>query len=127
MKIKLSSVMVDDQEKARLFYTRVLGFKVKNDIPMGDARWLTLVSPDGPDDIELLLEPTAFPPARTYQQALFDARIPLTAFEVDDIQAEYQRMNTLGVKFRSEPVESGPVISVLFEDTCGNLIQIYEI
>jgi predicted enzyme related to lactoylglutathione lyase len=123
MKIILTSVMVDDQEKALKFYTEVLGFVKKNDIPLGEDRWLTVVSPEGPDDVELLLEPMGFPPARTYQKALFEAGIPLTSFAVDDIQKEYERMKKLGVVFKTAPTKMGPVTIAVFEDTCGNLIQ----
>jgi predicted enzyme related to lactoylglutathione lyase len=123
MKIKLTSVMVDDQDKALKFYTEVLGFVKKNDIPMGEARWLTVVSPDGPDDVELLLEPMGFPPARTYQKALFEAGIPSTSFAVEDIQKEYERMKKLGVAFKTAPTKMGPVTIAVFEDMCGNLIQ----
>jgi predicted enzyme related to lactoylglutathione lyase len=123
MKIILTSVMVDDQEKAYKFYTEVLGFVKKNDIPLGEDRWLTVVSPEGPDDVELLLEPMGFPPARTYQIALFEAGIPLTSFAVDDIQKEYERMKKLGVVFKTAPTKMGPVTIAVFEDTCGNLIQ----
>jgi len=123
MKIKLTSVMVDDQDKALMFYTEVLGFVKKNDIPMGEARWLTVVSPDGPDDVELLLEPMGFPPARTYQKALFEAGIPSTSFAVEDIQKEYERMKKLGVAFKTAPTKMGPVTIAVFEDMCGNLIQ----
>jgi predicted enzyme related to lactoylglutathione lyase len=123
MKIILTSVMVDDQEKALKFYTEVLGFVKKNDIPVGEARWLTVVSPEGPDDVELLLEPMGFPPARTYQKALFEAGIPLTSFAIDDIQKEYERMKKLGVVFKTAPTKMGPVTIAVFEDTCGNLIQ----
>jgi predicted enzyme related to lactoylglutathione lyase len=123
MKIILTSVMVDDQDKALKFYSEVLGFVKKNDIPMGEARWLTVVSPEGPEGVELLLEPMGFPPARTYQKALFEAGIPLTSFAVDDIQKEYERMKKLGVDFKSAPTKMGPVTIAVFEDTCGNLIQ----
>ena len=123
MKIILTSVMVDDQDKALKFYTEVLGFVKKNDIPLGEDRWLTVVSPDGPDDVELLLEPMGFPPARTYQKALFEAGIPLTSFAVNDIQKEYERMKKLGVVFKTAPTKMGPVTIAVFEDTCGNLIQ----
>lgn len=123
MKIILTSVMVDDQEKALKFYTEVLGFVKKNDIPLGEDRWLTVVSPEGPDDVELLLEPMGFPPARTYQKALFEAGIPLTSFAVDDIQEEYERMTKSGVVFKTAPTKMGPVTVAVFEDTCGNLIQ----
>ena len=126
MKIKLNSVMVDDQDKALKFYTEVLGFVVSKDIPIGEDKWLTVVSPEGPADIELLLEPMGFPPARTYQKALFEAGIPATAFAVADIQKEYERMKKLGVAFRSEPTKMGPTTVAVFEDTCGNLIQLYQ-
>jgi predicted enzyme related to lactoylglutathione lyase len=123
MKIILTSVIVDDQDKALKFYTEALGFVKKNDIPMGEARWLTVVSPEGPDGVELLLEPMGFPPARTYQKALFEAGIPLTSFAVDDIQKEYERMKKLGVVFKTAPTKTGPVTIAVFEDTCGNLLQ----
>lgn len=126
MKIELTSVMVDDQEKALQFYTNALGFLKKHDIPMGGPRWLTVVSPEGPEDIELVLEPMGIDAAQTYQKALFEAGIPATAFAVQDIQAEYERLKGLGVVFRSEPRQAGPVIVTMFEDTCGNLIQIYQ-
>jgi catechol 2,3-dioxygenase-like lactoylglutathione lyase family enzyme len=124
MKIRHTSVMVDDQEKAFKFYTDVLGFVKCNDIPLGEFKWLTVVSPEGPNDIELLLEPMGFPPARTYQKALFEAGIPAAVFAVDDIQKEYERMSKLGVVFRSEPTKMGSVTVAVFEDTCGNLIQV---
>ena len=108
MKIKLTSVMVDDQERAASFYCEVLGFKKKEDIPMGEHRWLTVVSPEGPDDVELLLEPMSFPPAKTYQNALFDAGIPLTAFAVDNVEHEHERLTGLGVVFKTPPTPAGP-------------------
>jgi len=126
MKINLTSLMVDDQDKAFKFYTGTLGFVVSKDIPMGEARWLTVVSPEGPADVELLLEPMGFLPARTYQKALFEAGIPATAFVVDDIQSEFERMKKLGVVFRTEPTKTGPVTIAVFEDTCGNLIQMVQ-
>ena len=126
MKIKLSSVFVDDQDKALKFYTEVLGFIKKSDMPAGDDRWLTVVSPDGPNDIELLLEPVNFPAAGKYQKALFEAGIPLTAFAVENIQKEYKRMTKLGVVFTMEPTKSGPTTVAVFEDTCGNFIQLYQ-
>jgi hypothetical protein len=101
-----------------------LGFVKRNDIPLGEFKWLTVVSSEGPNDIELLLEPMGFPPARTYQRALFEAEIPAALFAVDDIQKEYERMKKLGIVFRSEPTKMGPVTVAVFEDTCGNLIQI---
>jgi predicted enzyme related to lactoylglutathione lyase len=126
MQIKLTSVMVDDQEKALRFYTEVLGFAKKADVPMGEARWLTVVSPEGPGDIELLLEPTKFPPAKTFQQALFGAGIPLTMFFVADIHSEHGRMEKLGVKFKTPPTKAGPVTMAVFDDTCGNLIGLVQ-
>ena len=126
MKISLSSVMVDDQDKALKFYTEVLGFVKSKDIPVGKFKWLTVVSPEGPADIELLLEPNENPAAKIFQKALFDQGIPLTAFAVDDIHGEYERMSGLGVVFRTEPTKMGPATIALFEDTCGNLIQIYQ-
>ena len=126
MKITLTSVLVDDQEKALAFYTQVLGFSKKQDIPLGDARWLTVVSPEGHDDVELLLEPNAFPPATTYQKAVFDAGIPLTAFAVSHIQEEYARLRDAGVVFKTEPTNAGSTTIAVFEDTCGNLIQIFQ-
>lgn len=127
MKIKLTSVMVDDQDKALKFYTEVLGFEKKHDIPMGEYKWLTVVSPEAPEEVELLLEPLGFAPARTFQKALFDAGIPLTAFNVDDIQPEYERLKNLGVQFKTPPTQMGPVTLAVFEDTCGNLIQIVQV
>lgn len=128
MKIKLSGVFVDDQEKALRFYTEILGFVMKADIPVGEFRWLTVVSPDGPDDLELLLEPNANPAAETFQKAIFEQGIPATSFIVEDIHQEYERLNALGVMFSSEPIEieDGPTIAA-FDDTCGNLIQIVQI
>jgi predicted enzyme related to lactoylglutathione lyase len=126
MKIKLSSVLVDDQEKALKFYTEVLGFVKKTDIPAGEFRWLTVVSPQGPDDIKLVLEPNANPAAKTYQKALHEQGIPLTAFAVDDIQSEYQRLKESGVVFHTGPTSIGDVTIALFNDTCGNIIQLYQ-
>ena len=126
MRIKLCSVMVDDQDKALSFYTDVLGFVKKQDIPMGDARWLTVVSPEAPDEVELLLEPTRFPPAKVFQKALFDAGIPLTAFAVADVQGEYEKLLGRGVSFKSGPTKAGPTTLAVFDDTCGNLIQIFQ-
>ncbi len=127
MRIPLTSVMVDDQGKALRFYTEILGFVKKNDVPVGNARWLTVVSPDDPDGVELLLEPNQFPPARVYQQALFAAGIPLTILASSDIQADYDRLRKLGVVFHGEPVQAGPVKVAVFEDTCGNLIQLNQL
>lgn len=127
MQIKLSSVYVDDQEKALRFYTEVLGFEVKTDLPVGEFRWLTLASPEAPEDIELLLEPNAHPAAQTYQKAVYEDGIPATAFFVDDIQAEYERLKELDVVFTMEPTDAGGPIVAVFDDTCGNLIQIYQV
>ena len=127
MKIKLTSVFVDYQEKALKFYVEVLGFVKKHDEPVGEFKWLTVVSPEGPDDIELLLEPNNNPAAKTYQQAIFEQGIPHTAFAVDDIHKEYERLKEQGVVFTMEPTESGPAILAVFNDTCGNLIQIYQV
>jgi len=126
MQIALTSVMVDDQEKALKFYTEVLRFLKKRDIPLGTDRWLTVVSPEGPGEVELLLEPMGFAPARTYQKALFDAGIPATMFAVADIHSEYERMKARGVAFRQEPAKAGAVTVAVFEDTCGNLIQLVQ-
>jgi catechol 2,3-dioxygenase-like lactoylglutathione lyase family enzyme len=126
MKIKLTSVMVDDQEKALEFYTKVLGFVKKHDIPLGKFKWLTVVSPEGPEDIELVLEPNENPASKTYQKALHEQGIPLTAFAVDDVHKEYERLKGLGVVFKSEPMKMGAVTLVVLDDTCGNLIQLYQ-
>ena len=126
MRIKLTSVFVSDQEKALQFYTEVLGFAKKTDIPTGKDRWLTVVSPEGPGDVELLLEPMGFDPARTYQKALFDGGIPLTSFGVDDIEKEHARLEKLGVRFKTKPTKMGPVTLAVLDDTCGNLIQIVQ-
>ncbi|MBM7865991.1 VOC family protein [Heliobacterium gestii] len=127
MKIKLASVFVDDQDKALTFYTEVLGFVKKSDVSVGDYKWLTVVSPEGPDDIELVLEPNVNPAAKTYQTALFAQGIPLTAFFVDDIEAEYARMTALGVVFRKKPTKMEWGSFAIFEDTCGNHIQIQQV
>ncbi|MGH8078083.1 MAG: VOC family protein [Lysobacter sp.] len=127
MKIQLTSVMVDDQDKALAFYTDVLGFVKKHDLPLGEYKWLTVVSPEGPGDIELLLEPNANPAAQVFQKALVEQGIPATAFAVDDIHSEYERLTKLGVSFRSPPTQHGPATTAAFDDTCGNLIQIYQV
>ena len=124
MRIYLTSVLVDDQDKALGFYTDVLGFQKKNDIPLGAARWLTVVSPDDPQGTELLLEPDGHPAAGPFKAALVADGIPATSFAVDDVQAEFQRLRDLGVRFTQEPLEMGPVTTAVFDDTCGNLIQI---
>lgn len=126
MQITLTSLLVEDQAQALAFYTKVLGFEKKHDIPMGAFRWLTVCSPEGAAGVELVLEPMAFPPARTYQQALFAAGIPATAFITKDISTEYSRLKERGVKFRGEPQSMGPVTAVIFEDTCGNLINLVQ-
>ncbi len=126
MRIKLTSLMVDDQDKALKFYTQVLGFRKKHEIPMGEYKWLTVTSPEGPDDVELSLEPNANPAAKTFQQAMFSQKIPLAAFEVADIAKEYERLKSHGVVFVTEPTPAGPVIIAVFSDTCGNLIQLYQ-
>jgi catechol 2,3-dioxygenase-like lactoylglutathione lyase family enzyme len=124
MKIKVTSVLVDDQDKALKFYTEVLGFVKKTEIPLGDAKWLTVVSPQEPDGPELLLEPDAHPAAKTFKKAIFGDGIPATSFAVEDVQKEYERMTKLGVVFRTKPTKAGPVTVAVFDDTCGNLIQI---
>jgi catechol 2,3-dioxygenase-like lactoylglutathione lyase family enzyme len=126
MRIKLTSIMVDDQDKARTFYTGVLGFRKKHDIPVGEYKWLTVVSPEGPGDLELALEPNANPAGRAFQEAMFAQGIPLAAFEVADIAAEYARLKAHGVAFTREPTPMGPVTIAVFADTCGNLIQLYQ-
>jgi catechol 2,3-dioxygenase-like lactoylglutathione lyase family enzyme len=126
MRIKLTSIMVDDQGKALRFYTEVLGFRKKHEIPVGEYRWITVVSPEGPDDIELSLEPNANPAAKTFQKAMFSQGIPLAAFEVADIESEHARLKALGVVFTGEPRGAGPVKIAVFSDTCGNLIQLYQ-
>ncbi len=126
MRINLSSVMVEDQEQALKFYTEKLGFVKKTDMSVGEYRWLTVTSPDGVEGVELVLEPMGFPPAREYQKALFSAGIPITAFISTNIQEEYQLLKALGVKFRSEPQVMGAITSVLFEDTCGNLVNLVQ-
>ncbi|HEU5158652.1 MAG TPA: VOC family protein [Streptosporangiaceae bacterium] len=124
MRINLASVLVDDQEKALRFYTDVLGFVKKHDIPMGDARWLTVVSPQDPEGTELVLEPSSHPAVRPFKEALVADGIPYTSFAVDDVKAEYERLRDLGVRFTQEPVDMGPVTTAVLDDTCGNLIQI---
>jgi catechol 2,3-dioxygenase-like lactoylglutathione lyase family enzyme len=123
MRIVVTSVLVDDQEKALRFYTDVLGFTKKADVPMGDARWLTVVSPEDPDGTELLLEPDSHPAAGPFKAALVEDGIPATSFGVDDVQAEFNRLQGLGVQFTQPPTEMGPVTTAVFDDTCGNLIQ----
>lgn len=126
MRIKLTSLMVDDQQKALAFYTDVLGFQKKHEIPVGEYKWITVVSPEGPNDIELSLEPNANPAGKAFQEAMFKQGIPLAAFEVSDIQSEYARLRGQNVVFTSEPTNVGPVTIAIFSDTCGNLIQLYQ-
>jgi catechol 2,3-dioxygenase-like lactoylglutathione lyase family enzyme len=126
MRIVVSSVFVDDQEKALTFYTDVLGFVKKKDIPLGESRWLTVVSASDPEGAELLLEPDHHPAVGPFKDALVGDGIPFTSFGVDDVQAEYERLDGLGVRFTQDPVDLGPVITAVFDDTCGNLIQIAE-
>jgi predicted enzyme related to lactoylglutathione lyase len=126
MRIRLNSVPVGDQAHALAFYTERLGFVKKEDIPMGEFRWLTVVSPDDPEGAELVLEPTAFPPSKTYQAELYEAGIPCTAFEVDDIESEFKSLSDSGVHFKGEPTDAGGAIIAVFDDTCGNFIQIYQ-
>lgn len=124
MKIVLTSVFVDDQDKALKFYTEVLGFVKKADFPAGEFKWLTVVSPEQPDGVELLLEPNDNPATKVFQKAIFEQGIAAASFAVDDVQKEYERLKNLGVKFVTEPVSMGPVTIATFEDTCGNIIQI---
>jgi catechol 2,3-dioxygenase-like lactoylglutathione lyase family enzyme len=124
IKIVVTSVLVDDQAKALKFYTDVLGFQKKEDIPLGEHRWLTVVSPAHPDGVELLLEPDEHPAAGPFKRALVDDGIPFTSFGVDNVQAEYERLCAAGVTFTQPPVAMGPVTTAVFDDTCGNLIQI---
>lgn len=124
MKIRLTSVFVDDQDKALAFYTEKLGFVKKHDVPVGEFKWLTVVSPDEPDGVELLLEPNDNPAAATFQRAIFQQGIAAASFMVDDIQAEYERLRAQGVTFTMEPTSMGPTTIAVLDDTCGNLIQI---
>jgi catechol 2,3-dioxygenase-like lactoylglutathione lyase family enzyme len=124
MRITLTSVLVDDQAKALAFYTDVLGFEKKTDIPIGEHRWLTVVSPEAPDGVELVLEPDEHPAAKPFKAALAEDGIPFTSFGVDDVRREYERLRDLGVRFTQEPTAMGPVTTAVLDDTCGNLIQI---
>ena len=126
MKIRLVSIFVDDQDKALKFYTDVIGFVKKHDVPAGGARWITVVSPEGPAELELVLEPNSHPAARAYQEALLKDGIPITAFESDDVRAECKRLKERGVVFTMEPTPMGPVTMAVFADTCGNLIQVFQ-
>jgi catechol 2,3-dioxygenase-like lactoylglutathione lyase family enzyme len=124
MRINVTSVFVDDQDKALAFYTDVLGFVKKTEIPLGEDRWLTVVSPEAPDGTELLLEPDGHPAVRPFKEALVEDGIPATSFAVDDVRAEHERLAALGVRFTQDPTEMGPVTTAVLDDTCGNLIQI---
>jgi catechol 2,3-dioxygenase-like lactoylglutathione lyase family enzyme len=125
IRINITSVLVDDQAKALAFYTKVLGFLKKNDVPMGgEHRWLTVVSPEDPDGVELVLEPDGHPAVRPFKEALVADGIPFTSFAVADVQAEYDRLTRLGVTFTQEPTVMGPVTTAVLDDTCGNLIQL---
>ncbi|MGO2111438.1 MAG: VOC family protein [Pseudoclavibacter sp.] len=124
MKIATLSVFVDDQEHARAFYADVLGFEVKDDIPLGEDRWLTLVSPEARDGTQLLLEPSKHPVVKPYKEGLAADGIPAAQFSVDDVRAEHDRLAGLGVRFTQHPADMGPVTTAVFDDTCGNLIQL---
>ena len=126
MRIILTGVFVSDQDAAEKFYTESLGFVKKHDVPAGEYRWLTVVSPDDPDGTELLLEPNENPVAQAYQKGLFDQGIPANSFGVTDIHAECEKLKSLGVVFTMEPTEMGPVSIAVFDDTCGNLIQMMQ-
>jgi glyoxylase I family protein len=127
MRIKLTSLMVEDQDKALKFYTEILGFRKKHEFPAGEYKWLTVVSPEAPQDVELSLEPNANPAGKAFQEAMFAQKIPLAAFEVADIAMEYERLQENGVVFIQKPAKMGPVTLAVFADTCGNLIQIYQV
>jgi catechol 2,3-dioxygenase-like lactoylglutathione lyase family enzyme len=124
MRINLTSVLVDDQDKALRFYTQVLGFRHKTDVPLGEHRWITVVSPEEPNGTELVLEPDEHPAVKPFKKALVADGIPFTSFAVDDVPAEYERLLSLGVRFTQEPTNMGPVTTAVLDDTCGNLIQI---
>jgi len=126
MRIKLTSVMVDDQEKALRFYTEVLGFVKKQDFPVGEYRWITVTSPEGPNDLELVLEPNANPDGRAFQEGMFRQGIPVAAFEAADLDAEFAKLSAKSVVFTGPPTAAGPVKLAVFADTCGNLIQLYQ-
>ena len=127
MKIKLTGVFVDDQDKALKFYTEALGFVKKLEIPLGEFKWLTVVSPEEPDGVQLLLEPSDNPATQAFKKALVEQGIPLTTFFVDDIQSEYERLTGLGVKFTIPPTAMGPTTMAVFDDTCGNFIQLNQL
>src|SRR5438046_4351157 len=127
MRIHLTSVLVDNQDEALRFYTEVLGFVKKTEVPLGEARWLTVVSPDDPDGCELVLEPDGHPAAKPFKEALVNDGIPFTSFAVGDVRAEFERLRGLGVRCTQEPVQMGPVTTAVLDDTCGNLIQIAQV
>jgi catechol 2,3-dioxygenase-like lactoylglutathione lyase family enzyme len=124
MKIVVTSVFVDDQDKALQFYTDVLGFVKKTEVPLGPVRWLTVVSPEAPDGPELLLEPDSHPAVGPFKRALMEDGIPFASFAVKDVRADHERLVAAGVRFTQPPVEMGPVTTAVLDDTCGNLIQI---
>jgi catechol 2,3-dioxygenase-like lactoylglutathione lyase family enzyme len=124
MIVTTTSIFVDDQQKALEFYTTKLGFQLKNDVPLGADRWLTVVSPEAPDGVELLLEPSGHPAVKPFKEALVADGIPFNSFGVEDVYAEYERLTALGVEFIQKPADMGPVITAVLDDTCGNLIQI---
>ena len=127
MKINLASVLVDDQDKALRFYTEILGFTRKTELPLGTHRWLTVVSPEDPDGVELVLEPDEHPAAKPFKDALVQDGIPFTSFAVEDVEREYERLSALGVVFTQAPLAAGPVTTAVLDDTCGNLIQVTEL
>jgi catechol 2,3-dioxygenase-like lactoylglutathione lyase family enzyme len=124
MRITLTSILVDDQTKALAFYTEVLGFQKKSDVPLGEHRWLTVVSPAAPDGVELVLEPDVHPSAQQFKSALMEDGIPFTSFSVDDVHHEYERLLAAGARFTQPPTPMGPVVTAVLDDTCGNLVQI---
>jgi catechol 2,3-dioxygenase-like lactoylglutathione lyase family enzyme len=126
MRIKLTSIMVDDQDKALRFYTTVMGFQKKKDIPVGVYRWITVTSPEGPKDMELALEPNANPAGKAFQEAMFAQGIPIAAFEVSNLEQEFARLSKAGVVFTTKPTPAGPITLAVMADTCGNLIQLYQ-
>ncbi len=126
MRIHLTSVVVDDQQKALQFYTETLGFRVKHNIPLGEYAWITVVSEEAPEGPELLLEPAGHPAVLPYRKALVEDGIPFTSFAVDNVEAEYERLVAMGVRFVQPPTDMGTVVTAVFDDTCGNLIQIME-
>jgi len=124
MRINLTSILVHDQQEALRFYTEKLGFVKKTEVPLGEHSWLTVVSPEDPDGVELVLEPDAHPAAKPWKEALVNDGIPYTSFAVEDVRAEFERLRALGVRFTQEPLQMGPVTTAVFDDTCGNLIQL---